>query len=87
MRIAQESGVTLEQCLLEKKICHTQAIAQAYASYASLDYINAITDSMADLTILGRIPLKFLRDHSVIPVMVNGKLIIVTANPLGFPTA
>jgi len=83
-RISQESGITIEQCLLEKKFATPQTIAQAYANYASLDYINAITDSMADLTILGRIPLKFLRDHSVIPVMINGKLTIVTSNPLDF---
>jgi general secretion pathway protein E len=83
-RSAQESGTALEQCLIEKKFATPQAIAQAYATYASLDYINAITDNMADLTILGRVPLKFLRDHSVMPVMINGRLTIVTANPLDF---
>jgi len=83
-RISQETGVTIEQCLLEKKYATPQTIAQAYATYASLDYVNAITDNMADLTILGRIPLKFLRDHVVMPVMINGKLTILTANPLDF---
>ena len=83
-RIAQESGATIEHCLLEKKYATPQTIAQAYATYASLDYVNAITDNMADLTILGRIPLKFLRDHSVMPVMINGKLTILTSNPLDF---
>lgn len=83
-RITQESGVTLEQCLIEKKFATPQTVAQAYAKYASLEYISAITDNMADLTILGRIPLKFLRDHIVIPVMINGKLTVVTSNPLDF---
>ena len=36
---------------------------------------------MADATLLGKVPLKFLRQHSVIPIMFEGRKTIVTANP------
>ena len=36
---------------------------------------------MADPQLLGRVPLKFLRHHCVIPIMYEGQKAIVTANP------
>jgi len=36
---------------------------------------------MADQKILGKVPLKFLRQHTVIPIMFEGQRTIVTSNP------
>ena len=81
---AQSGSGTLEQCLLEKKFATDQDIARAYAQYANFEYLQKITDSMADLTVLAKVPLKFLRDNVVMPLMIEGKLTIVSANPLQF---
>ncbi|HRN78302.1 MAG TPA: type II secretion system ATPase GspE [Candidatus Dependentiae bacterium] len=78
------TGMSLEHCLLSKKYTTTQDIAKAYAQYASMEYVDAITESMADLTLLAKVPLKFLRENTVMPVMINGQLTILTANPLHF---
>jgi general secretion pathway protein E len=39
---------------------------------------------MADLTTLAKIPLKFLRDNQVMPIIINEQLTILTSNPLQF---
>ncbi len=80
----EKTGITLEECLLEKNFTTAEDIAKAYASYASMPYVDKITDKMADLDLLAKIPLKFLRNNRVIPVMINGQITILTANPMNF---
>lgn len=81
---SQQKGKSVEICLLEKKYITPEQCAQAYATYSGIPYIEKITEQMADLTILGRVPIKFLRDNTVMPVVIDGNLVIVTANPLNF---
>ncbi|MGB8366938.1 MAG: type II secretion system ATPase GspE [Candidatus Babeliales bacterium] len=80
----EKNGVSLESCLFEKKIITPEALAKAYASYASLPFVEAITEKMADLTLLSKVPLKFLQDNAVIPLIYNGQITILTANPMDF---
>lgn len=76
---------SLEQCLIEKGYCSAQAIAKAFAHAAGFLYIESITDTMAEPSLLARVPLAFLRDQQVIPIKgAAGELIIVTANPLQY---
>jgi len=79
-----KTGGSVEQCVINKKIKTEQEIAQAYATYASLPYIDTVTDKTADLDLLARVPLKFLRDNEVMPIMVDGQITILTANPFDF---
>jgi general secretion pathway protein E len=80
----QTSGQRLEQCLLEKGFLSPVSLAQTYATYAGIPYLDKISDTMADPLLLVKIPLKFLREHVVIPVHNEGKLTIITNNPLQF---
>ena len=82
--IAEENGKTVEQCLLEKNYVTSEDLGRAFAERAGLPFVEKITDAMADLTILAKIPLKFLRDNVVIPVIVDNQLTILTANPTNF---
>ena len=81
---ASSTGKSLEQCLIENKITSAQHIAKVYAAYAGFEYIDSITDKMADLDLLAKVPLKFLRDNAVMPILVDGNIIILTANPVNF---
>ena len=82
---ATASGaMSIEQYLLEKKIINQAQLAKTYANFASLGYLEKITDAMADLTLLAKVPLKFLRDNVVMPLIIDGKLVIATANPIRF---
>ena len=73
-----------EKLLLQKKIITPVDLARAYASYASVDFIENITDTMAESSLLGKVTLRFLRDNEVVPVMIDGLLVILTSNPLLF---
>ena len=75
---------TLEQCALEKKFVTAQALGRAYATYASLPFVESVSEKMADLTLLAKVPLKFLRDNEVMPVIFEGQVTILTANPMNF---
>ena len=80
----EKTGGSFVDCLIEKKFATQESIAKAYANYTALDYIEIITEKMADLTLLARVPLKFLRDNEVMPVLIEEQLTIVTANPFEF---
>lgn len=82
--LAEETGKSPEQCLVEKGYISPEQLAQAAASLYRLPYVEKVTDAMADLTVLAKIPLKFLRDNIVIPVVADGQLSILTANPSAF---
>lgn len=81
---SKTTGLSVERSLLEKKLITPVQLAKAYASFASLEYLDKITDTMADLTLLAKVPLKFLRDNVVMPIKIDGKLVIVTSNPIHF---
>ncbi len=81
---AEMSGVSFTQCLLDNKYTNHASIAKAFAAYASLPFIETISDKNADLTVLARVPLLFLRENAVMPVNLDGQLTILTSNPLDF---
>ena len=59
-------------------------LARTYADLFGLPFIETITEKMADPELLSRIPLKFLREHVVIPIWYQDHPTIVTANPGDF---
>lgn len=81
---SEQAGISVEACLLEKNYITPEQLATAQASRVSWPYIEKVTDAMADLSVMAKIPLKFLRDNSVVPVMVDNQLTILTANPTNF---
>lgn len=81
---AVSSGQRVEQCLVSKEFVTPEILAKAYAEYAGVEFVEKITDKMADPTVLAKIPLKFLRDNEVIPVTIDGTTVIVAADPLRF---
>lgn len=78
---AVATGVPIITYLLDKKIITQQQLAQAYSQDLGIAYIDQITESMTDATLLGKIQFPFLRQNSVIPVIINDKIVIVAADP------
>ncbi len=77
----QETGKPLLQIYLEKKFVSKVGMARGLAQQINVQFIEKITEQMADPQLLGKVPLKFLRQHAVIPIMFEGRKAIVTANP------
>lgn len=81
---SEKTGASIQDCAVEKKITTHEDIAKAYAKHTGLNYIDTVTDKTADLDLLAKVPLKFLRDNEVMPIMVDGGIVILTANPFDF---
>ena len=77
----EKTGKLLEQILIEKKLATKDVIAKALAKEVGFVFIDKITEQMVNPELLGKIPLKFLRQHMVIPVVFESKKTIITANP------
>lgn len=77
----KESGGLIGQILLRKGLVSKAQIAHALAKQVNIPFVEKITEQMIDPQNLGKIPLKFLRQHIVIPIMFEGEKTILTANP------
>ncbi|TET06375.1 type II secretion system protein GspE [Candidatus Dependentiae bacterium] len=80
----KETGQPLTECLLDREFIIPYDLAKSLAAYASLDFIEAITDKMADITLLAKVPLHFLRDNVIMPVKIGDQITLLVANPLNF---
>ena len=79
-----QSGQTILECIVSKQFASGQDVAQFLAKHTELTYVEALLEQMIDTPLLGRIPLRFLRENSVMPIMMNGEIVILTDNPLHF---
>lgn len=83
-QLMKETGKSLNECILENKFASAYDVAQAFAKLAAVPFIEKITEKMTEPDLLAKIPLRFLRQHIVIPVMVDERITIATANPRDF---
>ncbi len=83
-KVMAETGVLMNRCLIEKKFATAAQLAKAYAEYASYEFMDSINEKMIDIDLLGKIPLLFLRDNIIIPIKRDGKITVVTSNPMNF---
>lgn len=81
---ASQGTTSFEACILDRKIVTEIDLAKAWAQLTGWPVVEKITDEMADLNTLAKVPLKFLRDNEVIPVIQNSQLLILTAHPTNF---
>ncbi|MFA5306313.1 MAG: type II secretion system ATPase GspE [Candidatus Babeliales bacterium] len=81
LQVQQPSGKLIGQVLLEQGLVTKNDIARALAKQVGVTFIEKITEQMIDPALLGKVPLKFLRQHCVIPLMYEGQKTIVTQNP------
>lgn len=79
-----QKGGSLEGCLIAKGYLTADAIAQARASFLHMPYFKSVTDKEADLTLLAKVPLNFLRENVVMPILHDGQITILTADPAKF---
>lgn len=83
---AQEQGLSLEAYLLASKMITPQDLAKAYSIYYSLPFVEYVTEEMADPVLLSKIQFNFLRQNMVMPIMLQGKVTILVADPLNLGT-
>jgi general secretory pathway protein E len=80
---ASDVNASFESCISAFGI-KEQDLARAYAQKFEYQFLDAITEKIADSDLLSKIPLKFLREHVIIPVMMQDVMTLVVANPFDF---
>lgn len=83
---ADEQGLSIESYLLSTKMITSIDLAQAYGIYYGLPFVEFVTEEMADPVILSKIQFNFLRQNVVMPIMLQGKVTILVADPLNLGT-
>ncbi len=79
-----EIYIPIDKYLIEKQYITPDILAEKFALYMGVPYMKGISEREADLTLLSKVPLQFLRDNVVIPIRLDEKIMIVTANPMLF---
>ncbi len=74
----------LDHYLLAHNLVQEEDLLRAYAASLSIPFITTITEKMADTELLAKIPIKFLRENTIIPLLQDDTIIIATANPRNF---
>lgn len=83
-RSCREAGMSFEEYLQVNNLVPENDLARAFAHVFSLHFHDRITEKMADPDLLRKFPLNFLRLNVVIPILVDGQIMIATANPFEF---
>lgn len=81
---AQGKNISLESYLREGDFIKSEELAKALARQFDIKYVENISEKMAEPDILSKIPIKFLREHVVIPINYEDRITIVTAEPADF---
>ena len=81
---AQSKNISLESYLRESDLIKDEDLAKALAKQFNIKFIDMITEKMSDPDILSKIPIKFLREHVVIPIRYDNQITIITAEPADF---
>ncbi len=82
---SQAAGLRFEEYVLQEKFVSDEDIARAYSIKFELEYIPVITEKMADPEVLAKVPLKFLREHAIIPLVLEpNRVTIATADPYDY---
>lgn len=76
----KESGIPLDLLLVQEGMLSKEETLRYFAQFKHMPFVEKITEQMADLHLLGKVPLKFLRQNIVIPVFLNEKKTIITSN-------
>lgn len=85
---SKKLGQDFETYVIAHNLVRDKDLAQARAVKFGLPLIEVITDKMAEPDVLGKIPLKFLRENSIIPLRSpTGTIIIAMADPLNYQPA
>lgn len=84
---AETLGMSLDEYIKQHKEISQEAVAQAIAHIFELPFIATITEKMADPDILAQVPLRFLREHAIMPLVIDEttrQVGLATADPAKF---
>ena len=82
LKEGKENSIPLTKILLKKELVKPVDIARAFAIQLRIPFIEKFNEQMVDQSLLGKVSFKFLRQHAVMPAILDGKPVILTSNPI-----
>ncbi len=81
---ARALGTPLVNFLQDKQLIDAQELAKILAQQSGVEYLAVITQEMADALLLVKVPLKFLKETLIMPLRIDGEIVLVAARPTNF---
>lgn len=83
-KISKERNQPLIKSIKESKLVSEEQLAECYSKMLNIPYIKQINDEMISPLIISRAPFKFLRENSILPIILDDKIFILTSDPENF---
>ncbi len=84
LALSQKQAKSLDDYIKENSLVTERDLARAYAVKFEAPFIETITEKMAEPELISKVPLKFLRENTIIPVLIDNQTVLITANPFDF---
>lgn len=81
---SKDAGVPVHDYLMTHSLVNDRDMARVFAKKFSLPFYDHVTEKNADTETLAKISLHFLRKNVVMPIIVDGKIILCVANPFNY---
>jgi len=81
---ASQNNLSLENYLIENNLIKEIDLSKTLANQYGLIFLDSIKEEMTDQETLAKIPLKFLRENLIIPIIYNDQITLATARPDNF---
>lgn len=81
LKRSAEEKLSIEKELILKGVVTKEEISKILASELGMPYYEKIHETMVDPAILLKIPFRFLRQNSIIPVVIDNQLTLLTPDP------
>lgn len=81
LKRSAEEKISIEKELILKGIATREEISKILATELGMPYFEKIHETMVDPAILLKIPFRFLRQNSIIPVLIDNQLTLLTPDP------
>ncbi len=78
----QSSSRRLGQLLLERGGITEYMLLEALGQQFSIEVIHHVDDHMLDPELVGQIPVDWSRSHELLPIRLNGKVSVLTSDPM-----
>lgn len=79
---AKAIGVDVRDALVQQRLAKPEAVLPAYAESIGLPYLD-LSDVPMDASLIARVPPTLSRQHSCVPVLIDGnELLVASPNPL-----
>jgi general secretion pathway protein E len=77
----KSAETALSDWLVQRQLCSETDLLQAWGQQLNLPVVATISDELLDSTLVANLPVDWARTRCLLPIRLDGKVVVVTANP------